>query len=55
MPVLKIKSDEDIIKKVVAMTHGGNREVVETSDFIAGVKSTLKYLKKKKVIQNIKP
>lgn len=55
MPVFKIKSDEDIIKKVVLMTHRGNRKVIETDDFIAGVQSTLKYLKKKKVIQNINP
>lgn len=35
-----------LIKQVVASAHNGNTSIIETVDFIAGIKATLNYLKK---------
>lgn len=45
------EKNRDLINKVVAHSHGGNTEIVETPDYRAGINAALNYLSKNKKIK----
>lgn len=45
------EKNRDLINRIVAYSHHGNNEVVETSDYRAGINAALNYLSKNKKIR----
>lgn len=38
--------NKDLVKEIVKRVHGGNPEIIETSDFTEGINATLIFLRK---------
>ncbi len=46
--------NKEIIDAIVAATHGGNKEIIETSDFIQGIHATLILLRENGLLKKIR-